>query len=102
MERLRKAFAALGQPTRMRIFELLLTSGAGGMTHGEIGASLDVPKALLTTHLGVLEAEGLVTAEREGKFKRFRASSPRIREIAAELADKAGDDRGEAVQRDPG
>lgn len=87
MEELRSAFAALGQSTRMRIFEALLDARGEGLNHGEIAARLNLPKALLTMHLAVLEAERLVSSEREGKFKRYRVDADRVRQLAASLVE---------------
>ena len=36
------AFAALGQPTRLDVFRLLIKAGGKGMSAGEIGVALDV------------------------------------------------------------
>ncbi len=76
--------SALGQPTRWRIFELLLTKGAVGMLQREIGEALDVPKPLLSAHLKVLQKAGLVNGERSGREVTYRVT-PELARNAAEI-----------------
>lgn len=74
-------FTALGQPTRWRTFELLL-SRADGMVQGDIARTLGVEKNLLSVHLRVLREAGLVTAEKKGREVTYRVI-PHIAESAA-------------------
>jgi protein-tyrosine-phosphatase len=60
--------AALADPTRLRIVDLL---GLGDLSPSEVGAALDVPSNLLAHHLRVLEDAGLVQRQRsEGDRRR--------------------------------
>jgi len=60
--------AALGDPTRLRIVDLL---AAGDLSSTELGASLGLPSNLLAHHLGVLEDAGLLRRHRsEGDRRR--------------------------------
>ena len=61
------AFNALGQPTRLAIFRLLLAAGAGGIAAGLLAAELDVKPNTLSTHLAILAAGGLVLSRRAGR-----------------------------------
>jgi len=61
------ALLALAQPTRLKVFKNLVRQGAGGLPAGEIAAQAGVPHNTMSTHLGVLERAGLVTARREGR-----------------------------------
>ena len=76
-------FSALGQTTRIRAWTLLLDGGSAGMTHGALAAELDVPKNILTAHLKILEAAGLVAVERAGRSKIYRIA-PETARLAAE------------------
>jgi ArsR family transcriptional regulator, arsenate/arsenite/antimonite-responsive transcriptional repressor / arsenate reductase (thioredoxin) len=60
--------AALADPTRLRIVDLL---GLSDLSPSEVGAALDVPSNLLAHHLRVLEDAGLVQRQRsEGDRRR--------------------------------
>ena len=61
------ALLALAQPTRLRVFKNLVRQGAGGLPAGEIAAEARVPHNTMSTHLGVLQRAGLVTATRESR-----------------------------------
>jgi DNA-binding transcriptional ArsR family regulator len=55
--------AALGDPTRRQVFELLR---AGPRSVGELAAGLPVSRPAVSQHLRVLEEAGLVTHRRQG------------------------------------
>lgn len=67
--------SALSQPTRWRAFQALLASGQAGLLQGEVAEKLGVSKNLLSVHLKVLQAAGLVTAERNGREVTYRATT---------------------------
>lgn len=69
-----KAFAALAQPMRLKVFRALVVAGQKGMTPGALVESLDVPAATLSFHLKELNNAGLVTQEREGRSLIYRAA----------------------------
>lgn len=61
--------AALGEPARLAIVDLLADSDA---TASEIGTALQMPSNLLAHHLGILQSVGLVTRRRsEGDRRRW-------------------------------
>lgn len=62
-----RAFAALGQETRLKIFRILLQEGPDGLPAGKIAQMLEVPPSTLSTHLGVLEAAGLIQSQRDAR-----------------------------------
>ena len=59
--------AALGDPTRRRIFELV---GARPRTVAEITRELTVTQSAVSQHLKVLLDAGLVTEQRHGRERR--------------------------------
>ena len=65
------ALAALAQPTRLRIFRLLVQAGGQGMVVGEIAAATATAPATLSFHLKNLAQAGLVVAKNEGRFIRY-------------------------------
>jgi DNA-binding transcriptional ArsR family regulator len=65
---------ALGNPTRLAMFRLLVRAGDVGKSVGEIQASLSIPASTLSHHLKHLELVGLVTRHREGTTHTCRAN----------------------------
>lgn len=74
-------FRALGDPTRVRLLQLLLASPTGECSVGELVSALDAPQSRISTHLGCLRWCGLVQARREGKQVFYRVADPRVREL---------------------
>jgi DNA-binding transcriptional ArsR family regulator len=66
------AFAALGDPTRRRVFELLRP---GPRAVGELAADLPVSRPAVSQHLRVLKDARLVTERRNGT-RRLYAIDP--------------------------
>ena len=69
-----KVFESLSSPVRLEIFCELVHSGMNGMVAGELGAALGVPANALSFHLKSMRSAGLVTAESEGRYQRYRAN----------------------------
>lgn len=57
---------ALGNPTRLSIYRLLVRAGDDGKSVGKIQAALSIPASTLSHHLKHLEMVGLVTRRKEG------------------------------------
>jgi ArsR family transcriptional regulator len=67
---------ALGNPTRLSIYRLLVRAGGGGMPVGRIQDQLDVAASTLSHHLKTLMMVGLVTQERDSRTLICRANYP--------------------------
>ena len=67
------SFAALSQETRLAAFRLLVRAGAAGLPAGEIARTLGTAPSTLSTHLGLLQRAGLVSAERRSRQIVYRA-----------------------------
>lgn len=76
---------ALGQPTRLEAFRLILRHEPDGLPAGEIARRLEVPQNTMSTHLGVLTRAGLISSERHSRSIVYRAELERVREIASFL-----------------
>ncbi|WP_225913977.1 ArsR/SmtB family transcription factor [Leptolyngbya ohadii] len=63
-----KIFAALGDPTRLRIVERLATT-EGEMSGSEIAAQLEISLALFCHHSRTLTEAGLLLTRKEGQTK---------------------------------
>jgi ArsR family transcriptional regulator, arsenate/arsenite/antimonite-responsive transcriptional repressor len=74
-------FAALGAEPRLRIVRLLLSAHPDGMVVNEIQAETGVGGSTLSHHLEKLKHDGLVTAEREKAFIRYRANTEALEEL---------------------
>ena len=69
LEALTTVYAALADPTRLRILSLL---GDGEICVCHIHASLDVPQPTASRHLAYLRKSGLVEARRQGIWMHYR------------------------------
>jgi ArsR family transcriptional regulator len=79
------ALQALGQPTRLETFRLLVRCEPDGVPAGEISAKLRVPHNTLSSHLNILSQAKLVRSERRGRSILYRADLDAFRELAAFL-----------------
>ena len=59
-------FAALADPTRRRILEMLLEDD---LAVTDIAAPFEMSLAAISKHIGILVAAGLVTQEKRGRIK---------------------------------
>ncbi|MEQ8602513.1 MAG: metalloregulator ArsR/SmtB family transcription factor [Marivibrio sp.] len=66
LERTAACLEALGNPTRLAIYRLLVRAGDAGKPVGHIQKALEVPASTLSHHLKHLELVGLVARRREG------------------------------------
>ena len=57
---------ALGNPTRLQIYRLLVRAGSEGMSVGRIQEVLAVPASTLSHHLKLLDSVELITREKQG------------------------------------
>ena len=69
LEALTDVYAALADPTRLRILSLL---GEDELCVCHIHATLDVPQPTASRHLAYLRKSGLVEARREGIWMHYR------------------------------
>ncbi|MCS5497995.1 metalloregulator ArsR/SmtB family transcription factor [Cnuibacter physcomitrellae] len=90
LERRAAAFAALSDPARLRIVDLLTV---GDLAPKEIGAELDMSSNLVSFHLGVLEERGIITrraSEGDGRRNYVRLRSEAFRTLEADPIPVAG------------
>lgn len=76
-----RALAALAQEHRLAIFRRLVASGEVGQTAGQLADAAGIAPQGLSFHVKELERAGLVTAEREGRYIRYRLATPRMRDL---------------------
>ena len=79
------ALAALGQPTRLETFRLLVKHDPQGLPAGELARALAVPQNTMSAHLSVLTRAGLVRGERQSRSIIYRAEIGRLQELVSFL-----------------
>ncbi len=77
--------AALGQPTRLQIFRLLMRHEPEGLQAKTISETVKTPHNTLSTHLAILARAGLVTGERRGRLIIYRANVQGMRSLISFL-----------------
>jgi DNA-binding transcriptional ArsR family regulator len=75
---LAKFFRALGDPSRLRLLELLSERERTGT---DCVRELGLSQGRVSAHLACLVSCGLVTVRREGRFARYRVEDPRVVEL---------------------
>lgn len=73
-------FAALAEPTRRSIVEML---GQGALSAGEIGARFSISAPAISQHLKVLKEAGLVRVTVEGQRRIYRLDPDGLDEFDA-------------------
>ena len=79
------ALAALGQPSRLEIFRLLVGKEPKGLIAGAIAEAVGCLHNTLSTHIAILARAGLVRGSREGRTITYRANAAGIRALIAFL-----------------
>ena len=74
-----KYFRGLGDPTRLRILDLLAEYGE--LSVGEVVTILGLPQATVSTHLGCLRWCGFVATRRDQRAVIYRIADDRVRAI---------------------
>jgi ArsR family transcriptional regulator len=67
---------ALGNPTRLKIYRVLVRAGEPGLPVGKLQARLGIPASTLSHHLKTLLIVGLITQERDATTLICRANYP--------------------------
>jgi DNA-binding transcriptional ArsR family regulator len=82
-------FAALADPTRWRVLNLLAARGEATAT--TLAAELPVSRPAVVKHLGVLDRAGLVGRTRRGREVRYTVLPERLEWTAERIAGVAAD-----------
>ncbi|MEU8525556.1 MULTISPECIES: ArsR/SmtB family transcription factor [Streptomyces] len=92
-------WSAVGDPTRRRMLDLLLSEGSGTAT--SLSEQLPVSRQAVAKHLVVLDRVGLVRATTAGREKRFHVDQAQLARAVAQLADvgSAWDSRLQRIKR---
>ena len=79
-----EVMAALADPTRWRVLNLLAERGEGTAT--TLAGELPVSRVAVVKHLAVLDRAGLVEGARHGREVRYRVRPERLEEAARWMA----------------
>ncbi len=79
------ALAALGQPTRLEIFRLLVRKEPVGLSAGGLAEAVGCPHNTLSTHIAILARAGLVKGRRKGRTITYRADATGMTALVAFL-----------------
>jgi DNA-binding transcriptional ArsR family regulator len=80
-----EALSALGQPTRLQVFRLLVKAGPEGLAAGAVAGALGVPANTMSTHLSLLVRAGLVGVRRDGRSMIYTVDQAGTRALLAFL-----------------
>jgi ArsR family transcriptional regulator, arsenate/arsenite/antimonite-responsive transcriptional repressor len=75
------ALAALGQPTRLELFRLLIAAEPDGLPAGGIAEKIGCPHNTLPSHLSIMARSGLVRGTRDGRSIVYRADVDAIKTL---------------------
>ncbi|MEO8430110.1 MAG: metalloregulator ArsR/SmtB family transcription factor [Acidobacteriota bacterium] len=96
VSRLAATFKALGDPTRLRILELLKAKGRSccdlispsekGLCACDLEAAVGLSQAAISHHMGWLRRAGLVRAEKRGRWVYYSRNEAAIAGLAEAVA----------------
>ncbi|HVH78877.1 MAG TPA: metalloregulator ArsR/SmtB family transcription factor [Stellaceae bacterium] len=81
------ALGALAQETRLQLYRLLVTSGPGGLSAGNIAERLGVIPSSLSFHLQHLVHAGLINQRRMGRLMIYAAEYDAMNALLAYLSE---------------
>jgi DNA-binding transcriptional ArsR family regulator len=88
LEKAASQLEALGNPTRLQLYRILVRAGDEGLPVGRIQEKLDIAASTLSHHLKRLVDTGLVTQERQATTLICRAHYPGMQALIGYLADE--------------
>lgn len=80
-----KAFTALSQETRLKVFKILIEYGKTGTPAGTISDRLEIPHNTLSFHLSHLSKAGLISSRKDGRSIIYSANVDSIEELISYL-----------------
>jgi ArsR family transcriptional regulator, arsenate/arsenite/antimonite-responsive transcriptional repressor len=83
-----KQLEALGNPTRLDVYRILVRAGEQGLPVGRLQQRLGIAASTLSHHLHRLILTGLVTQERQSTTLICRASYPAMKALLGFLSDE--------------
>jgi DNA-binding transcriptional ArsR family regulator len=78
---------ALAHPHRLRMVQMLLQ---GDYTVGELAEACDLPSAMASEHLRLMQRCGFLTSDKEGRKVYYRVAEPHLKNILKCIEDRFG------------
>ena len=88
LEQAAKQLEALGNPTRLKVYRILVRAGEDGLAVGRLQERIEIAASTLSHHLHRLLLTGLVTQERQGTTLICRANYEAMNGLIGFLADE--------------
>jgi ArsR family transcriptional regulator len=88
LEKAASQLEALGNPTRLNIYRILVRAGDEGLPVGSVQEKLGIPASTLSHHCKRLIETGLVSQERQATTLICRAQYPAMQSLIGYLADE--------------
>ena len=88
VEKAAKQLEALGNPTRLQVYRMLVRAGKDGLAVGRLQDRLGIAASTLSHHLHRLILTGLVRQERQATTLICRANYPAMDALLGFLADE--------------
>ena len=79
-----RLWAALGDPMRLRLLDLLLEHGEA--TASTLAGAVPITRQGVSKHLATLQRDGLITAHRSGREVRYAVRPERLDQARAQMA----------------
>jgi ArsR family transcriptional regulator, arsenate/arsenite/antimonite-responsive transcriptional repressor len=79
---------AIGNPTRLQLYRILVRAGADGLPVGRVQEKMGIAASTLSHHVKRLVDTGLVTQERQATTLICRAHYPAMQSLIGFLADE--------------
>lgn len=76
-----QVMSALSQPTRLKVYQLLIDRLPEGMAAGEIAEATKTIPSAMSAHLAILSRAGLVKSKKVGRSVVYRADSAKGRQL---------------------
>lgn len=77
----------LAHPHRLRMIQMLLQ---GEYTVGELAEACELPSAMASEHLRLMQRCGFLTAEKDGRRVYYRVAEPHLKNILRCVEDRFG------------
>ena len=77
----------LAHPHRLRMVQMLLQ---GNFTVGELAEACDLPSAMASEHLRLMQRCGFLSSEKEGRKVYYRVAEPHLKSIVKCIEDRFG------------
>jgi len=88
LEQAASQLEALGNPTRLNIYRILVRAGDEGLPVGSVQEKLGIPASTLSHHCKRLIETGLVSQERQATTLICRAQYPAMQSLIGYLSDE--------------